>query len=123
MKQYETAFRGRRYVPGRLWAFMEHFGKNICSLVNISNATKCEVCRTQTYHKWDLCRVTLHFSPVRGSNKDKKCFLHYHDKAYFGLAYQDTKFLGNKMIKWKPQFRKEIRISFEKMKKLDKEMN
>ena len=50
---------------------------------------RCAFCGELTYSKCVICDAPLCFFPLKGKNRGKLCYLHYHDITDFGLGYSN----------------------------------
>ena len=65
----------------------------------------CSFCVEPAYTRCMVCpeRPALYFFPAKGPNKEKSCFIDYHNDCCFGLARRDFPgLLGRNKNEWSP---------------------
>ena len=93
-------------ICGDLGSLADHLQTFTTASSRKKSPGKCAYCGVKTYTKCTICDVYLHNFPVKGQYKDADmkpaCSIHWHDKARFGMAKNDTENLRSKQgMRWK----------------------
>ena len=82
---------------GDLTAFQEHWD---ASYKCRKHPNKCYVCDKDSYHKCQVCGVSLHMTPLMTTKISR--FIDYQNGVLFGLARGNFKFVGALKADWQP---------------------
>ena len=63
----------------------------------------------------------IHYNVVRGKNKNKLCFLHYHNNSMFGLGRDNQLLIGNRRCDWVAPTEEQIRLNTIHIDRMEEE--
>jgi hypothetical protein len=96
----------KRYkYKSRLCGDLSAINHHIKSREQMKHEQVCSFCGEPAYTRCMICpeKPALHFFPAKGPNKEKSCFIDYHDDCCFGLARRDFPvLLGKTKKEWSP---------------------
>ena len=75
-------------------------GEHWNSVKRATNAKSCRICKEQTLFRCTKCGPKEAVC-APWSNGHQACFLHQHDRGYFGLGFGDAKSTGTEPKRWK----------------------
>ena len=102
-----------------------HNTKQICKdltklkshhIVQHKSGAKCAVCGEIAFKRCTKCNVPLHDKDTRGKHKGKNCGLHWHNKAYLGLCFNDQRMICVPTKEWKESNQTQLKDNIRRIK-------